>query len=282
MATGKPGKSSKSPRVTWRDLDQNTRVRVLANHYYGSPKFLAAQLGVTAKRLQAFLHATAEKEQPIFKLNKTQLENMRRLRRRMRDDIIRAQKKQSRGEYEAPLFKYDGGIIEPNRPSVFLVDSEKLVNSFWVHYQVEHLPKDDQFEVLRQLYDYSIETGQFNEFRFEYVTQADVYRQSFREKWRRTWKDKRLQEQAQESGYIKLSTPSRPILEMSDTGSDDFLDYVESDWQALKARGMVQVTAWCFTWRKDFANYIPPKSTPFIPLAPKNAKRKKLINKRGK
>ena len=258
----------------WRNLSPNLRLQVLAN-FYPSLSKLSEATGISVNSLRSTLHNLAAGKNVKVTASDKYKTAMARARHRMTDAARRIEKKYKAGEYEAPVIRYSGGVIVPTRPGVFLGYANKEVKSFWVHYRVEHLPYEDQREIARILFDWSMQTGQFNDFRFEYLSRADYYRETASTP-RRTWKDRNLQEQADVTNYVRLSTTHTPLLEIApDENSDRFLDYVDDSRRELIPRGLVQIVDWCFSWRREYAEWKPLK-----PAAKK--KNKKQVNKRGK
>lgn len=261
----------------WRHLDNRTRLQVLAN-FFPNLYELSLALDLPIASIRTTLHNIAAGKNVRVTDSPKYIEAMRRARHRMTDRVRRIDKKLAAGGFEAPVIKYRGGVIVPYRPTVFIEYANKgkgkEVQSFWVHYRVEHLPYEEQREIARILFDWSVETGQFNDFRFEYLARADHYRETSHRP-RRTFKDRGLQSQALDTNYVRLSTTHTPLLEISPSeNSDEFLDFIDDQRDALIPRGLVQIIDWCFTWRKEYYGWKPQKR--------KTKASRKWSNKRGK
>lgn len=261
----------------WRYLDNRTRLQVLAN-FYPSLTELAQAMGLSVPSLRQTLHNLAANKNVKVTESDKYKKAMQLARHKMTDRVRRIDTKLKSGKYEAPVIKYRGGVIVPTRPELFISYANqgagKTVTSFWVHYRVEHLPYEDQREIARILYEWSNETGQFNDFRFEYLVRADHYRETSH-KPRRTFKDRNLQAQALETNYVRLSTTHTPLLEISPSqNSDEFLDFIDDERDNLIRRGLVQIVDWCFTWRQDYYDWLPERTKAKVS--------RKWQNKRGK
>jgi hypothetical protein len=269
---GKTARAKSHPTFNdYRALSRLDKLRVLAN-YYGSIDALSEAMGISPQSLRATLTAIAAGKISHVLERDDYRQGMRAARHRMTDAMRRTEVRFQRGDYEAPVIRYRGGIIVPERHSIFLEQSKKVVDSFWLHYRVEHLTLNDQWEIARQLFEWAMETGQWNAFRFEYLATAQHYLESS-PMGRRTFKDIGLRNQAEISQIIKLSTRIYP-LPQAQGNSDVFLDDIEDIRKSLYGRGYLRIVDLAWTNIGDLQRAQTE--------AMAKVKRKKWVNKRGK
>lgn len=244
--TGK--KIIRPPADRWIKFDNTLRLQVLANHF-GSIKQLSNYTGISPASLSATLSAINSGKNSRSVNRPDYVEGMRRARRNMTRQNRKVEKDFQAGKYTSPLIRHTGGIIKPKRYQIYLEQSKKVVDSFWLHYRVEHLPLVEQLEVARELFEWAMATGEFNTFRFEYIAEASHYLETaapFSGHRRRTFKDTGLKLQYQESKIVKLSTRVYPLAE-SGGNSDEFLDMISEERAALLGRGLIRITDFAFT-----------------------------------
>jgi hypothetical protein len=271
-------KKSGPPVYGWRQFDNGLKLQVLANHY-GSLKLLSIYTGVSTRSLSATLNALEQGKKSKVVNRDDYISGIRRARRRMMDHIRKVEKDFQAGRYSAPIIRYNGGVIVPHRYNIFLEQSKKTVESFWIHYRTEHLPFPDQLEIARQIFEWSMETGQFNTFRFEYIALSNEYLETapavsgYR---RKTFRDAGIKIQLEQSSIIKLSTKIYPIAE-SGGNSDNFLDYIYEEYAALKSRGLIRMTDLAWTNIHSFESMTNSARSEY-----KNTKNKRRVSTKSK
>lgn len=264
----KPAPTPTPPRTQWREIDPALKLKILAN-FYGGIQGLSNATGIKAASLRQTLAATNSR-----RLNDPDyVRAIQKARHGMTDKIRRMDAKLQTGAYKGPLIKLDNTRIEPVVPKKLIkvrgVESE--VDSYWTKYYVENIPRYDQFQIAIQIILKSQYSGEFNIFRFEYLTASDEYvdtgippRKYYDEE------GAALEQQAKINNLIKVSTKVYGIDELG-TDEGKILYWLERKVIELIPRGLKDILYLCFSNRHSA----------YTPVKPKQGK-KQWGNKRGK
>lgn len=224
---------------------------VLLNHY-GSADALSEASGLSPASIRAVHRAVFIKGETSRKIQSDEYrEAFREARDKMTAHNRRAIAKSRAGKFDSPIVRTATNVIVPKRHQGSMRQKDysgKIRDvpnkSYWTHYNVEHLPDDEIQDIIENLFDTFMATGQYNTMRYEYIVEADVYSGG-------RFDDRDLENAADVLRFIKLSTSQFVFAEHYDP--HQFARWVMDDWRTRKWMGGVRITGLFFAHFDDIA-----------------------------